>query len=55
MKNHVEIAFATSDGNRPHIRIFQIMKMEGSTLFFATSSDKEVYYYILSASKAINN
>ena len=31
LKNHVEIAFATSEGNRPHIRIFQIMKMEGST------------------------
>ena len=27
LKNHVEIAFATSEGNRPHIRIFQIMKM----------------------------
>lgn len=43
LKNHVEIAFATSEGNRPHIRIVQIMKMEGSTLFFATSPEKEVY------------
>ena len=47
LKNHVEIAFATSEGNRPHIRIFQIMKMEGSTLFFATSPEKEVYRQLL--------
>ena len=38
LKNHVEIAFATSESNRLHIHIFQIMKMEGSTLFFATST-----------------
>lgn len=43
LKNHVDVAFATSEGNRPHIRIFQIMKMEGTTLFFATSFKKEVY------------
>ena len=47
LKNHVEIAFATSEGNRPHIRIFQIMKMEDSTLFFATSPEKEVYRQLL--------
>ena len=29
LKNHVEIAFATSEAHRPHIRIFQIMKMQG--------------------------
>lgn len=43
LKNHVEIAFATCEGNRPHIRIFQIMKMEDTTLFFATSPVKEVF------------
>ena len=47
LKNHVEIAFATCDGNRPRIRIFQIMKMEDSTLFFATSPEKEVYRQLL--------
>ena len=47
LKNHMEIAFATSEGNRPHIRIFQIMKMEDSTLFFATSPEKEVYRQLL--------
>ena len=47
LKKHVEIAFATSEGNRPHIRIFQIMKMERSTLFFATSPEKEVYRQLL--------
>ena len=25
LRNHVEIAFATCEGNRPRIRIFQIM------------------------------
>ena len=43
LKNHVEIAFATCEGNRPRIRIFQIMKMEGTTLYFATSPVKEVF------------
>ena len=38
LRNHVEIAFATCEGNRPRIRIFQIMKMEGTTLYFATSA-----------------
>ena len=47
LKKHMEIAFATSEGNRPHIRIFQIMKMERSTLFFATSPEKEVYRQLL--------
>lgn len=47
LKNHMEIAFATSEGNRPYIRIFQIMKMEDSTLFFATSPEKEVYRQLL--------
>ena len=43
LKNHVEIAFATCEGNRPRIRIFQIMKMEGTMLYFATSPVKEVF------------
>lgn len=43
LNNHVEIAFATCEGNRPRIRIFQIMKMESTTLFFATSPVKEVF------------
>jgi len=38
-----EVAFATCADNLPHIRVFQIMKQEGTTLYFATSPSKEVY------------
>ena len=30
LKNHVEIAFATCEGNRPHIRVFQIIAVSFS-------------------------
>ncbi len=43
LRNHIEVAFATCEGNRPRIRIFQIMKMDDTTLYFATSPAKEVY------------
>ena len=43
LKIHNELAFATVGGNKPKIRIFQIMKQEGSQLFFATSKQKAVY------------
>jgi uncharacterized pyridoxamine 5'-phosphate oxidase family protein len=43
LKSHIEVAFATSEGGRPHIRVFQIMKQEGTTLYFATSPEKQVY------------
>lgn len=43
LKHHKDVAFATCEGNRPKIRIFQIMCQEGSTLYFATSEKKEVY------------
>ncbi len=43
LRNHVEVAFATCEDNRPKIRMFQIMKMEGTDLYFATSPVKEVY------------
>ena len=42
LRKHVEVAFATCEGNRPKIRVFQIMKMEGTDLYFATSPVKEV-------------
>lgn len=38
-----EVAFATCADNLPHIRVFQIMKPEGTTLYFATSATKAVY------------
>ena len=43
LRDHNEIAFATCEGNLPKLRIFQIMKQEGTMLYFATSPDKAVY------------
>ncbi|WP_232220059.1 pyridoxamine 5'-phosphate oxidase family protein [Prevotella falsenii] len=43
MKQNKEVVFATNEGNQPKIRIFQIMRQEATTLYFATSSQKEVY------------
>lgn len=43
LSKHKEVAFATCEGNLPKIRVFQIMKQEGITLYFATSAKKEVY------------
>ncbi len=43
-----EVAFATSVDNTPHVRIFQIMKIdaENNSIYFATSPKKEVYAQI---------
>ena len=38
LKSHIEVAFATCEGNRPRIRVFQIMKQEGTTLYFRCTS-----------------
>jgi uncharacterized pyridoxamine 5'-phosphate oxidase family protein len=38
-----DLAFATVDGDRPKLRVFQIMLIRGTDLFFATSARKEVY------------
>ena len=43
LSEHNEIAFATCEGNLPKIRIFQIMKQEGTMLYFATSAQKAVW------------
>ena len=43
LNNHIEGVLATVDGDRPCLRAFQIMKQEGTTLYFATSERKEVY------------
>lgn len=43
MKSHKDVAFATVDGGKPKIRVFQIMRQEGHTLYFATAPGKEVY------------
>ena len=43
LKLHIEVAFATCEAGRPRIRMFQIMKQEGTTFYFATSPKKQVY------------
>lgn len=43
LKTHKEVAFATVEGNKPQIRVFQIMKQQDRTLYFATSFRKKVY------------
>jgi uncharacterized pyridoxamine 5'-phosphate oxidase family protein len=43
LKENYEVVLATSEDNVPNIRIFQIMKMEGTTLYFATAPQKDVY------------
>ena len=43
LRDHKEVAFATSDGHLPKLRIFQIMKQECNVLYFATSQEKAIY------------
>lgn len=37
LSSHKDVAFATVEQDKPKIRVFQIMKQEGHTLYFATS------------------
>ena len=43
LKRNNEVAFATCEGGLPKIRVFQIMKQEGTVLYFATSAKKAVH------------
>ena len=44
LRQNKDVAFATVGTNgRPMLRVFQIMKIEGHTLYFATSNRKAVY------------
>ena len=43
LSDHNEIAFATCKGDFPKLRVFQIMRQEGTILYFATSPEKQVY------------
>jgi uncharacterized pyridoxamine 5'-phosphate oxidase family protein len=47
LQEHREIALATCEGNLPKLRVFQIMKQENTTLYFATSAGKAVYKELL--------
>lgn len=42
LRNNIEVTLAKSENNKPHIRIFQIMKIEGTILYFSTSREKGV-------------
>lgn len=43
LSEHNEGVLATVSYDRPQTRAFQVMKVEGTTLFFATSNKKAVY------------
>jgi len=43
-----EVALATVEGDKPAIRVFQVMRREGTTLYFATGKQKRVYQQLLS-------
>ena len=43
LRKHNEVAFATSDGHLPKLRMFQIMKQENNMLYFSTSAEKAVW------------
>lgn len=43
LREHNEGVLATVSGDRPQTRAFQAMKVEGTTLYFATSARKAVY------------
>jgi len=43
LREHNEVALATCQGNLPKLRMFQIMKQEGTMLYFATSAKKAVW------------
>ena len=43
LMSHTDVAFATVEDDKPKIRVFQIMKRENATLYFTTTTYKEVY------------
>lgn len=43
LREHPEGVLATVSDNRPQTRVFQVMKFEGTTLFFATAPQKAVW------------
>lgn len=47
LEKNREVAFSTIREARPSIRIFQVMKISGTTLYFATSPQKEVYTQLI--------
>ena len=43
LKENNEVGFATIGNGRPQMRVFQIMKQSGTTLWFATGQHKRVF------------
>ena len=43
LRNHKDVALATSEDNIPKLRFFQVMMQEGNVLYFATSEKKAVW------------
>ena len=43
LREHPEGMLATVSDNRPQTRVFQVMKVDGSTLWFATAPQKAVW------------
>lgn len=43
LMSHKDVAKATVEDDKPKIRVFQIMKRENATLYFTTTTYKEVY------------
>lgn len=43
LKANKAVAFATVEGGKPKIRVFEVMKQHGNTLYFTTAPGKEVY------------
>lgn len=43
LKKHTNVALATLENDCPKIRVFQIMKKEGTVFYFATNPKKEIY------------
>ncbi|MDO4163927.1 MAG: pyridoxamine 5'-phosphate oxidase family protein [Bacteroides sp.] len=43
LRLHKEVAFATVENGKPRLRVFQIMKLEDTMLYFVTSPTKAVY------------
>lgn len=41
--SHRDVAFATAEDGIPKIRVFQVMRQEGRSLYFATAPHKEIY------------
>jgi len=46
LSKNKDVAFATVEQDKPKIRVFQIMKQESHTLYFATSPHKEVHHQL---------